>query len=385
MHSEIPSPETSPQQQDILWMGRAIALAERGRYSCAPNPMVGCILVKDGKSIAQGFHRRTGEQHAETQALQQAAAFAEGAVAYVNLEPCAHFGHTPPCADALAAAGIHRVVIAMPDPDPRVSGRGIAKLRDAGITVEVGVLGDEARDLNCGYLSRIQRKRPWLRLKSALSLDGKIALPDGSSAWITSVSSRQDNQYWRAASCALLTSARTVNQDNPLLTVRLQQKELELEQPVRQPIRIIVDSRLVTKADSRILATDGKVLIATCSDCRPAIARLRSQGAEILQFDSGRQVPLGKLMERISQDFSVNSIQTEAGSQLTAALLETHLADEWLLYIAPCLLGSDAKSLAELTAPITKMANRSEFQINDIQRIGPDLRVLLRPKAKNRT
>ncbi|HLA33960.1 MAG TPA: bifunctional diaminohydroxyphosphoribosylaminopyrimidine deaminase/5-amino-6-(5-phosphoribosylamino)uracil reductase RibD [Rhodocyclaceae bacterium] len=326
---------------DHVFMARALQLARRGLYTTTPNPRVGCVIVRDGRILGEGWHETAGQAHAEAMALASVrkvgAGETVGATAYVTLEPCSHFGRTPPCADALIEAGVARVVAAMQDPNPLVAGRGVRRLQDAGIQVDCGLLEAEARELNIGFVARMTRARPWLRLKAAISLDGKLALRNGVSQWITGPDARRDANAWRARSCAILTGSGTVNSDNPSLTVR------EVATP-RQPLKVVVDSRLETPLDANILKT-GPVLIATADDACARAAALRAHGAEILAAPNGRGgVDLRALLQKLGER-GVNEVLTEAGGRLNAALLHADLIDELLIYQAPLVMGDAAQGL----------------------------------------
>ncbi len=350
-------------------MARALRLAERGLLTTMPNPRVGCVIVRAGEVVGEGWHERAGEPHAEVHALRAAGERARGATAYVTLEPCSHHGRTPPCANALIDAGVGRVVAALRDPNPQVSGRGLELLTLAGIAVQVGLLEAEARELNIGFIARMTRGRPWLRLKTAASLDGKTALENGESRWITGEPARADVQRWRARSCAILTGAGTVLADDPRMNVR----DLDLG---RQPLKVIVDSRLSTPPAARVLA--GGALIA-CAQAEPdRRAALETAGAEILELpDADGRVDLAALSRELARR-GVNEIHGEAGATLNGALLRAGLVDEWLAYFAPLALGHQARGLFDLPA-LTDMAGRRGFKLLDAARVGEDLRLRLGP------
>jgi len=348
-------------------MARALALAEHGMATTMPNPRVGCVITHHDNIVGEGWHQRAGEAHAEVHALQAAGTQAKGATAYVTLEPCSHFGRTPPCCDALIHAGIQRVVVAMQDPNPLVSGQGLARLREAGIEVVTGILEARARALNEGFISRMERGRPLLRLKSAASLDGRTALANGQSQWITCDEARADAQHWRARSCAILTGVSTVLADNPRLTVRGIAR-------VTQPLRIIVDSQLRTPLDAAVLA-EGNALIVTTVDDPKRYAPYRELGIELLCLaGSDGRVDLPRLMVELGQR-GLNEVLTEAGSQLNGALITAGCADALLLYLAPCLLGNDGRGM--FTLPILEsLQQRHTLHIQGITPIGSDLRIL---------
>ncbi len=354
---------------DHKFMARALQLARRGLCTTTPNPRVGCLVVKDGAIVGEGWHARAGEPHAEIHALKAAGDRARGATVYVSLEPCSHHGRTPPCADALVSAGVGRVVAAMEDPNPQVSGDGFKRLRQAGIDTACGLLDFEARELNIGFVSRMTRGRPWLRLKVAASLDGKTALDDGRSQWITSSEARRDGHAWRARACAILTGAGTVRDDNPSLTVR----EVPCE---RQPLRVVADSRLETPPEARVLE-GGNALIAAAVEDAAKIARLRAAGAEVIVLPDARgKVDLPALMAELARR-GINELHAEAGFRLNGSLLREGLVDELLIYLAPSLIGS-GRGMFDLPA-LADLAARRELNITDLRRVGRDIRILARP------
>ena len=354
--------------QDSVWMAQALRLAERGLYTTSPNPRVGCVLVKDGAVIGEGWHERAGEPHAEVHALHAAGEAARGATAYVTLEPCSHHGRTPPCADALIEAGVTRVVVAVQDPNPEVAGAGIAKLRVAGIAVECGLMETEARELNIGFFARMTRGWPWLRSKIAMSLDGRTALANGASQWITGEAARLDVQRWRARSCTILTGIGTVLADNARLNVRD-------VATTRQPLRVVLDSRLRMPLDARILYGGGKVLIYAAADETGKAVMLRDLGAEVAILpDTGGQVDLAAMLRDLGGR-GINEVMVEAGSTLNGALLRGGLVDELLLYVAPQLLGDAARSMAQL-GELASLEQRVNLKWQDVRQVGNDLRIL---------
>jgi diaminohydroxyphosphoribosylaminopyrimidine deaminase/5-amino-6-(5-phosphoribosylamino)uracil reductase len=353
---------------DHAFMARALQLARLGLNGTTPNPRVGCVVVKDGAIVGEGWHARAGESHAEVNALRAAAASGHGATVYVSLEPCCHHGRTPPCSDALIEAGVARVIAAMADPNPQVSGAGMAHLAAAGIETACGLLEDEAREINLGFVSRMTRGRPWLRLKVAASLDGKTALDNGISQWITSREARRDGHAWRARACAILTGGGTIRDDNPSLTVR--------DVPAtRQPLRVVADSHLETPLDARVL-DGGQALIAAAIEDEGKIAALRGRGAEVVVLPDGRgKVDLPALMLELGRR-GINELHGEAGFKLNGSLLRAGLVDELLIYLAPCLIGSgrDMFNLPQLT----DLSGKRAFQIRDLRRVGADIRILAR-------
>lgn len=357
---------------DYRFMARALQLAERSRYITSPNPRVGCVIVRDGRTLGEGWTQAAGQNHAEIQALGDAASRGEdvrGATAYVTLEPCSHFGRTPPCADALVGAGLARVVSAMEDPNPLVSGKGLRRLNDAGIVTASGLLANEARELNAGFVSRMTRGRPWVRVKVAASADGRTALANGQSQWITGTAARRDVHHWRASACAVLTGIGTILADNPQLNVR------EVSTP-RQPIRVIVDARLDTPPHAAILGS-GAVWIACAGDEGPRAQALRAAGATLLPCaTAGGRIDLGALMQILGQR-GINELMVEAGAQLSGAVINAGIADEVLLYLAPCLMGDTARGLASLPESL-RMADVQRLRWADVRKVGDDLRLTLR-------
>lgn len=350
-------------------MARALRLAERGLYSTTPNPRVGCVIVKDGRVVGEGWHHRAGEPHAEVHALHSADNAARGATAYVTLEPCSHHGRTPPCADALIGAGVSRVVAAMQDPNPQVAGRGLARIAEAGIVSECGLLEVEARELNIGFASRMTRGRPWLRMKVAASLDGKTALENGNSQWITGPAARQDGHRWRARACAILSGMGTVREDDPRLNVRGVDTS-------RQPLKVIVDSRLELSLRAKVL-DDGGVIVATASTDHMKAEALRHLGVEVLLLpDVDGRVDLSALLHELGRR-GINELHVEGGFRLNGALLEAGLVDELLLYLAPCLIGDAARGMFNLPA-LVSLDGKQRLNIQDARTVGSDLRILAR-------
>lgn len=343
-------------------MRRALELAAKGLYTTTPNPRVGCVLVKDGHVVGEGWHERTGGPHAEAAALAAARGDAKGATAYVTLEPCNHHGRTPPCAAALVEAGVARVVAAMRDPNPEAA-RGAETLRAAGIAFESGLLEDEARELNIGFVSRVTRGRPWVRMKAAATLDGRTAMADGRSQWITGEAARQDGHRWRARACAILTGIGTVRADDPRLTVR------GVDTP-RQPLRVVVDSRLETPPTARVLE-DGNVLFFC------AVEGAAPRGAETVRLaNEGGKVDLPAMLAELARR-GVNELHVEGGFKLNGSLLREGCVDELLIYLNPSLLGDTGQGIADLAAPAT-LEGRPMLKIRSLDRIGEDIRIVAR-------
>jgi diaminohydroxyphosphoribosylaminopyrimidine deaminase/5-amino-6-(5-phosphoribosylamino)uracil reductase len=354
---------------DHEFMARALRLARKGLYTTTPNPRVGCVIVKDDAIVGEGWHARAGEAHAEIYALNAAGELDRGATAYVTLEPCSHHGRTPPCADALIESGVARVVAAMRDPNPQVGGSGMEKLRAAGIACEEGLMEAEARELNIGFVSRMTRGRPWVRLKVAASLDGKTALNNGRSQWITGPEARRDGHAWRARACAILTGAGTVRDDDPRLTVR----DIDTD---RQPLRVVVDSHLETPTTARILE-GGNALVVAASEDAAKTAALRAAGAEVIVLPNSQgKVDLVRLLQALAER-GVNELHVEAGHKLNGSLLREGLVDELLIYFAPTLLGSGREMFP--LPELTDLAGRRDLKIVDLRRVGADIRILARP------
>ncbi len=350
---------------------RALQWASKGMFTTTPNPRVGCVIVKNGQVIGEGHTQPPGQAHAEVQALNDAArrgADVRGATVYVTLEPCSHYGRTPPCADALVRAGVARVVAAIADPNPLVAGQGLEKLRAAGIAVSCGVLEDDARDMNIGFMSRMRSGKPWVRMKAAASLDGKTALHNGHSQWITSDAARDDGHWWRARACAVLTGIGTVLADDPQLNVRA------VDTP-RQPRRIVVDSQLQINPQARILDGGGTWVVTASADPEKQ-ASLRERGAEVIVLPNAHgKVDLPALMLEIGRR-QINEVHVEAGFKLNGSLIREGCVDELLLFLAPSLLG-DAQGLFDLPA-LASLDGRKSLSFHEVKQIGPDLRILAR-------
>ncbi|MDY0011714.1 MAG: bifunctional diaminohydroxyphosphoribosylaminopyrimidine deaminase/5-amino-6-(5-phosphoribosylamino)uracil reductase RibD [Rhodocyclaceae bacterium] len=354
---------------DHTAMARALQLAALGLETTTPNPRVGCVIQREGVTVGEGWHARAGEPHAEVHALAQAGQLARGATAYVTLEPCSHHGRTPPCAEALVAAGVRRVVAAMRDPNPLVAGRGLALLAEVGIQVDAGLLEDEARELNIGFVSRMTRGRPWLRLKAAASLDGKTALGNGVSQWITGPAARADGHRWRARACAILTGIGTVREDDPQLTVRAVPCQ-------RQPLRVVVDARLELPPCARLV--DGSPVLVACAQADPAkVAALAERQVEVVELpNAAGKVDLPALLAELGRR-GINEVHAEAGFKLNGSLLREGCVDELLLYLAPILTGDAAQGLFNLQA-LTCLEDARRLKIRDIRQLGDDLRLVAR-------
>jgi diaminohydroxyphosphoribosylaminopyrimidine deaminase/5-amino-6-(5-phosphoribosylamino)uracil reductase len=348
---------------DQAMMRRALVLAERGLYTTTPNPRVGCVIARDDTVIAEAWHQRAGEAHAEARALAEAGSRAEGATVYVNLEPCSHYGRTPPCAGALINARVARVVAALRDPNPHAA-RGGEALSAAGIRFEHGLLADEARELNIGFFSRVQRGRPWVRLKIAATLDGRSALASGASQWITGPDARRDAHHWRARACAILTGIGTVTADDPQLTVR------EVETP-RQPLRVIVDSRLETPRNARILHGPRVLVFAAKEGPSP-------DNADVVVLPNPRgKVELARMLEELARR-GINELQVEAGFRLNGSLVREGCVDEFLLYLNASFLGDAALGMLDLPA-VNALTDRVRLKLLAVDRLGDDLRIVARP------
>ncbi|MDC9595738.1 bifunctional diaminohydroxyphosphoribosylaminopyrimidine deaminase/5-amino-6-(5-phosphoribosylamino)uracil reductase RibD [Xenorhabdus anantnagensis] len=354
---------------DELYMRRALELAEKGRYTARPNPKVGCVLVRENTIIGEGWHIRAGTPHAEINALYQAGSLAHGSTAYVTLEPCAHHGKTPPCCDALINAGVNRVVIASEDPYPQVNGKGIECLRKAGINVEVGLMRKEAEELNCGFLSRVRRGRPWVRAKIGMSLDGRTALADGRSKWITSAKSREDVHQWRLSSCAILTGIGTVLADNPQLTARTS------HDTGLAPLRVILDSQLRIPLEANVLDKIAPTLIVHRSEAEEI--KLPSHINRMSIDTCNNQINLKKVLEDLGNR-GINDVFVEAGSVLTGSLLKKGLIDELLVYISPRLLGDQARPMIANVYP-ESLELSPYFKLVEIVQIDTDIRLRFLP------
>ncbi|MBY5929814.1 MULTISPECIES: bifunctional diaminohydroxyphosphoribosylaminopyrimidine deaminase/5-amino-6-(5-phosphoribosylamino)uracil reductase RibD [Halomonas] len=377
------APPASAPGHDAHWMARALRLAEHGRYTSMPNPRVGCVLVKDGEWLAEGFHERAGEPHAEIHALNGAGERSRGATAYVTLEPCSHHGRTGPCCDALIKAGVARVVVAMQDPNPQVAGRGIQRLREAGIEVLVGCLEDDALTLNAGFVSRMTKGRPRVRLKLAMSLDGRTAMASGESQWITGPAARRDVQRLRAQSCAILTGVDSIIFDNSRLTVRAEQLGLDQADTIarRQPLRVVVDSRLRMPLAAACLSEPGQTLVVCVEGVEsPRREALERSGARVLEMPAGEdgRVDLPTLLDWLGREEGCNELLVETGATLAGAMMDACLVDELRLYMAPTLLGPEARGLMSLSG-IDQMAHQRPLEIIDIRALGQDWRILARP------
>ncbi|MFW1676572.1 bifunctional diaminohydroxyphosphoribosylaminopyrimidine deaminase/5-amino-6-(5-phosphoribosylamino)uracil reductase RibD [Pontibacter sp. JAM-7] len=364
---------------DRTYMARALQLAAKGTWTTDPNPRVGCVLVHGGRIVGEGYHRRAGEGHAEVNALSQAGSSANGATAYVTLEPCSHFGRTPPCAEALINAGVSRVVSAMVDPNPQVAGRGIERLQAAGIETQSGLLEAEAASLNPGFIKRMRTGLPFVRVKLASSLDGRTAMDSGESQWITGPAARADVQQLRARSSAVLTGVESILHDDSALTVRSNELKLADAEAIaqRQPLRVVLDSRARLPMTARILQQPGRTMVVTCSE---DTAALTQAGAEVKQFaaDSDGRVPLLPLLRWLAAEQQCNELLVETGANLAGALLQAQVVDELVVYQAMTLLGSDARPLVSL--PLTKMQQQVRLQRLDSRWLGDDLKLTLRPE-----
>ena len=389
-------------------MARALRLAGRGLFTTQPNPRVGCVIARDGDVVGEGWHQRAGEPHAEVFALRAAGERARGATAYVTLEPCSHHGRTPPCADALVEAGIARVVTASEDPNPKIVGAGLERLREAGIAVEQGLMRDAARELNRGFFCRFERGRPWLRVKLAMSLDGRIARANGESKWITGDAARADVQRWRARSSAILTGAGTARADDPRLTVRLDTLEPSFRSEGGRgegllgaepspgaarhplpggegrsfvpPLRVVLDAGLdALPARAHLLDGNAPTLVLHAPHAQPKDDRYRHVELAGATVDSKNRIGLTAALQLLA-DRNVNELQVEAGPSLCGALVEQGLVDELLLYVAPTVLGDHARPLLHLRV-LESMADRRDWRVIDRRMLGMDQRLLLRPAA----
>lgn len=362
--------------EDEHFMRQALALAGRGLFTTTPNPRVGCVLVKDGLVVGEGWHERAGLAHAEAVAIESAGAHrAHGSTAYITLEPCSHFGKTPPCAEALVRAGVKQVIVAMQDPNPKVSGKGLQILRDAGIDVRCGLLAEEAQELNVGFIKRMSSGLPWLRVKSAASLDGRTALADGTSKWITGQTARDDGHRWRARACAVMTGIGTQRKDDPQLNVRAVETS-------RQPLKVLIDTRFEVDLAAKLF-TDGNALVATSVDLDLPVYRdksleLKDRGVDVVHIGreaGGRKVDLEALMAVLAGR-GCNEVHLEGGARLSGAMMRAGLVDEWLIYYAPVLLGDGMPICAEI-GPWSIIDDAPRWRWLESAQVGDALRVRL--------
>ncbi len=374
-------------EHDHYHMAKALQLAALGMYTTAPNPRVGCVITQGAEQISQGWHRQAGQAHAEIIALKEARdKQLAGSTIYVTLEPCNHHGKTPPCVDAIINAGAARVVIAMSDPNPLVNGQGIARLRDAGITVDIGLMQAEAEALNPGFISRISRQRPHVRVKLAMSLDGRTALADGQSQWITGPDARLDVQRWRARSSAIMAGINTVLQDDPSLNLRLETLAAAgdlapgISDAIKQPLRVILDSQFQIPLNAKLLDLPGDILIITTSDNANKRIALSDEHLGVVQLpadDNGRP-RLNDIMSVLAAG-EINELLVEGGPVLAGALLQAQLVDELVVYMAPSILGDSAAGLFKLPA-LASLQDKVLLSISDVRKIGNDIRILARPE-----
>ena len=366
--------------EDHRYMARALQLAERGLYTTDPNPRVGCVLVKGNAVVGEGWHERAGEGHAEVHALAQAGEQARGATAYVTLEPCSHHGRTAPCCDALIDAGVSRVVMAMQDPNPQVAGQGLARLQQAGLEVETGLMEAHAEAINPGFLMRMREGRPYVRCKLAMSLDGRTAMASGESQWITAEAARHDVHRLRARSSAIVTGIGTVRHDDPSMTVRLPDDDGQYGEP---PLRVVLDSQCQMSEQAKILNSEsGPTRVMTLDAETPQAEALRHAGAEVVMVatDNGK-IDLAAMLKQLADD-DRNEVMLEAGAGLSGAMLQSGLIDEFVIYMAPILMGDGARGLLSLPG-LEKMADRIDLEILDTRSVGRDWRITAKPIYKS--
>lgn len=368
---------TSPFSNfDHQMMAKAISLAKKGQFTTAPNPNVGCVIVRDGVIVGEGYHYRAGEPHAEVFALRQAGEQAEGSTAYVTLEPCSHFGRTPPCAEALVKAKVSKVICAMQDPNPRVAGRGIELLKEAGIEVEVGLLESDAIALNPAFIKVMRQGKPFVQLKLAASLDGQTALSNGESQWITSAEARRDVQRFRALSGAVLSTSKTVVMDNASLNVRWQSlpdsvKKVYPESELRQPVRVILDKNLKLTKELALYQSSGTIVQVSDSN----------EGELKVGLDEKGNLSLEGVIEQLHKQYQINHVWVEAGATLASSLIQNHLVDELIIYLAPKLMGADGRGLIQHLG-LESMSQVVDLVITDVRMVGPDLRIIARVQQK---
>jgi diaminohydroxyphosphoribosylaminopyrimidine deaminase/5-amino-6-(5-phosphoribosylamino)uracil reductase len=367
---------------DHLHMARAIQLAQKGLYTTDPNPRVGCVVVKNNQRVGEGWHKKAGAAHAEIHALQQAGDKAQGSTVYVTLEPCSHYGRTPPCAEALIKAGVSRLVVAMQDPNPLVAGKGLQALQSAGIEVDCGVLEQQARQLNPGFIKRMAQGLPYVRVKLAMSLDGRTAMASGESKWISGEPARVDVQYLRARSSAILTGSATLLADDPSMNLRLSAAELGIDDTPRQPLRVVVDNQLSCPENARLFALAGSTLLLTALDSQHWQAwHKQKQRLETVQLAAHQQrIDLHEAL-RFLASREINEVHVEAGHRLCGALLTAGLVDEMIIYMAPHIMGDGARGLLHLPE-LKVMKQRIDLEIKDIRPIGKDWRITALPIYK---
>jgi diaminohydroxyphosphoribosylaminopyrimidine deaminase / 5-amino-6-(5-phosphoribosylamino)uracil reductase len=359
---------------DYRFMAEAIELARRGCYTTTPNPNVGCVIVNNGQVVGRGWHQKAGQPHAEVYALKQAAEKAQGATAYVTLEPCSHHGRTPPCCDALIDAKVCKVIAAMQDPNPMVAGKGLARISASGIETHCGLMKSEAEQLNRGFISRMRHARPFVQLKVASSIDGRTAMATGESKWITCSQSRQDVHTMRAGSCAIVTGVGTVAADDPSLTVRHQPENYPAE--LRQPLRVICDSTLSVNEAAKIFDQAGETWVVCVEAEKDKRQRLEARGVRVITLPFERSgVSLSALLTCLAEN-EINTVMVEAGATLAGSFLQAGLVDELVLYMAPHLMGNDARAMLNLPG-LEKMSDRIKLSIKDVRQIGQDLRLIL--------
>ena len=354
-------------QEDYQFMSYAMRLAKHGMNTTTPNPRVGCVIVKDNEIVGEGWHVRAGEAHAEIHALKAAGEKAKAAIVYVTLEPCSHHGRTSPCSDALIKAGVAKVVIAMQDPHLRVNGEGIQKLLDAGIQVETGLLEKQAEELNPGFIKRMRTARPYVRLKLAMSLDGRTAMASGESKWITSAAAREDVQRLRAQSCGIVTGVGTVLADDPSMDVRLEDVE-------RQPLRVVIDTNLSMPATAKMLSLPGETIVMTCAEDEEVIEQLSQAGAKVINIPyCSTNVNLATVLDTLGE-MGLNEVLIETGATLSGSMLQDGLIDELVVYMAPLLMGDGARGLFRLPG-LETMDDKVQLEITDMRAVGCDWRI----------
>jgi diaminohydroxyphosphoribosylaminopyrimidine deaminase / 5-amino-6-(5-phosphoribosylamino)uracil reductase len=351
--------------QDYQFMSRAIQLARRGRYTCDPNPRVGCVISKNAQNIAEGWHAYTGEAHAEINALNQCDDASDSTI-YITLEPCSHHGRTPPCVEALIKAKVKQVIVAMLDPNPLVAGSGIKQLQNAGINVRQGLLEAEATKLNPGFIKRMTSALPYVRCKMAMSLDGRTALENGDSQWISSEQARYDVHHLRAASSAILTSVETIIKDDASLNAR------DIDFEVTQPVRVIIDRHLKIQNESKIFGLPGKIIIYTEED-NDRVSELNNESVQVITITKSESW-LEKVFTHLAKKFEINEVMVEAGATLSGAIIETGLVDELIIYMASMLLGDKAQSLLKLN-PLDKLSEARKLELTDCKQVGKDLKL----------
>jgi len=365
--------------EDEHYMRRAIEIAKKGQLTASPNPIVGCVIVKNNNIVGEGSHLVTGEKHAEIHALNSAGEHAKNSTVYLTLEPCSHHGSTPPCVESLIGANIARAVVSMIDPDPRVSGKGVEQLKNKGVVVELGLMEHQARDLNKGYISRMINERPYITIKLAMSLDGRTALASGDSKWITSKAARHDVHFFRAKADAIVTTASTIAHDNPMLNVRLSKEDLGLKNDYQQPLKVIFDKNLDVETTANIFQHGGKNIFITLSEDKKRKDQIENLNSEVACFspDKSSRIPIPEVFSLLATKFMINEVFVEAGPKFCGSLIEAKIVDELLIYMAPKLLGADSMPLFDIIG-CNDIEKATNLDMVSSQMVGQDMRISMK-------